>query len=259
MSKVCENCNKEILDENTSCPYCGFEFNKEEEINSTPVSNEPYNAKPKKTLNIKGIVIAIVAIFVGTIIGQVIGGLFGGATNQLFGWGSNKEYSKGIISGSTYESEFMELKFECPAGYQLSSTVTTDQEEALLGWDDNEAFQEAKEVTLSELEVSGNADGSNLNILVAKGSIYADLSDYEEYLSEMLAEMVGDSFSVELQSTREDTLAGETYKVFTLVSSMYGFEFKQEQYIRNIGDYCVIITFSGDDMENLKAGFSALD
>ena len=57
--------------------------------------------------------------------------------------------------------------------------------------------------------------------------------------------------------TSEDTLAGKKYKVLKIKTTTYGVEMEQRQYLREIGDYIVYITFTGN-IEKLRNNISEL-
>ncbi|WP_461815872.1 zinc ribbon domain-containing protein [Faecalimonas sp.] len=76
----CENCGKEINDNDVFCPNCGKEMQEEKISNSLEVKNENLNTEPKKKKSRKGIAMLGRGVIVIAVI-IVVMKMFGGTSN----------------------------------------------------------------------------------------------------------------------------------------------------------------------------------
>lgn len=169
----------------------------------------------------------------------------------------NPKYEQGVIKDNTYRSEFLGLKFVCPDDCEMKNELLDEDAEKILGLDDNKSYQEGKQATVTEVSVSDGLGNSNFNILIQKGRI-GSIEKYKDEIESALEEAYSDMItSVEIQDVEKDTLAGAEYDVIGMTSTMFGVQLEQKQYIREIGKYTVIITFTGD-VDKYKDCFSEL-
>lgn len=191
------------------------------------------------------VVAVIVSATVKTVVKNVTEGIF------------YPKYEQGAIKDNTYTSKFLGLKFVCPDDCEMKNELLDEDAEEMLGLDDNKSYQDGKKATVTEVSVSDGVGNSNFNILIQKGRI-GSIEKYKDEIESAIEEAYSDMItSVEIQDVQKDTLAGEEYDVIGMTSTMFGVRLEQKQYIREIGEYTVIITFTGD-ADKYKDCFSEL-
>ena len=149
---------------------------------------------------------------------------------------SSPKYEAGVIKNNTYTSEFLGLRVDCPEGYEMNTEKSDIRDGAVM-----------------ELKVSETGQSNNFNIYVEKGKAPSE----KEWKEQISLHTFTSATSVTDMETSEDTLAGKKYKVLKIKTTTYGVEMEQRQYLREIGDYIVYITFTGN-IEKLRNNISEL-
>lgn len=172
----------------------------------------------------------------------------------------NPIYEQGTIDGNIYTSKFLNLKFECPSDCTMKSEFDNEKIEDMLNLDDNDVYKSGKEISIEELKVSDTTGENNFNIIVGVGG-YPNLNSYTKYLKKQMEEIYKDyNVKCDIKVGSDADLGNEKYE--TLETKMkfsdYKFTLNQWQYIRQIGKYFVIISFTGDK-DKFTGNFSPLE
>ena len=173
-------------------------------------------------------------------------------------------YERGIITETSYESKYLNLRFDLPQGFEMAS------EEKMLEImnigseivDNNKlAVKIAKLTTIYEMMVSAPIGYPNLSIMVEKPILSSiTIEQYLNFLKTNLLKLEKFKYEIREQITSAK-IAGQSYKKLTTFLS--DFNIIQDYIVRKQGNriICFIITYTSDsekEMELLIDGFTKL-
>lgn len=171
---------------------------------------------------------------------------------------SVKEYERGIMTDTGYESEWLDLRFALPEGYVMASeedamaAMRTGSES--LGADEA-IINHAELSTVYEMMASAPAGFPNVSVFMQKNIIA--LSE-ATVISTTKTQLEQAGYTVE---EKDDTKIGnEPYATLLATTNISGVAVKQVVYFRVIDTRMVVITLSGTEegfaeAEALLAGF----
>lgn len=180
---------------------------------------------------------------------------------------SSKGYERGTINGSTYESEFLNIKFTAPEGYNMLTQEDMDPyiqftSEVIYKDKDKKMIDYAKAVTVYEMMAQEPTIGSpNVNIVVEnlKGR---DVT-IDQYIEACKQQLANTGIEYTFGDIENDVdLAGSKYTLLNCVGKYGDQEIPQQMYIRKVDDRMMLltVTYSEDDIEardTLVQGFTA--
>ena len=141
------------------------------------------------------------------------------------------DYKRGKVTESSYESEFLGLKFNVPEGWQIVS------EEELLHMD-------MPEGTACELQAYSAEEESNIVIIFEK--LPAETITPDIYINSIVSSNQNAS-GVEISDVKSDEkidIAGQQYNVLSYTILQENNTYYQRYFIRQIGDYMAVISAS---------------
>lgn len=238
MSKFCGYCGKQLDDTAEFCNSCGTKITNQTEPLSAPrpiyqdPAYAPPVAPPKKSRG--GIIASIITVVVILLIAL---GIVGGNIKDLF-----KTYEEGTLTDTSYESEFIGVKFEVPDDWAIEKPDRSE-----FGLEDN---------TYGEL-VTGIPNKEVILLAVVEGEspLFTEttyLDGVKEELSSAGYENIEDSYDT-------ISVAGEKYKVLSAEIHEMGESAKQSFCARKIGKYVVVFLVTqqenGTPLEELLSDF----
>ncbi len=279
--KFCGNCGAKLIENADFCSNCGnkvevgqHENNENSEENvywSLPTEdtfgkaiNKTNNSKRSTKFNIgliiAGIVAAVLVVmaFIGMVVEKTLQNTPKNETenitteseeeidvNSYFDDEENeKEYEKGILTDTSYESEFVGVKYTAPDGWVLAS----ESELAELPTD---------EKTTWEMQAFSSLDGSNIVLATEKLPMKnMTLSMYITFLTNSLKN--NDQLTVsDIKEYGTMIIAGEEYHILSYTAIQNGISLTQTFYLRKINTYMIAITVTsaGTPNEDILSGF----
>lgn len=153
------------------------------------------------------------------------------------------DYKKGTVTDTTYESEFVGVKYTAPEGWEIVSQQELDAMEAQTG-------------TACELQAYNPADGSSVNIILEK--LPADTITEEMYINSIVNSVEkAAEFDVENISDSETyELAGQTYKVLSFTVSQNDVVYYQKYYVRQKGEYMIVVSAVSQSEDVVNSGIA---
>lgn len=180
----------------------------------------------------------------------------------LVGCSDNVKFEKGILTDTSYESQFLNLRFELPDGYIMATEddlkTMIAASNALVGIDVGDYDDLATVYEMTVQHFSGNP-----NVMVMAEKLIpatTSVSKYLEVLKEQLTDMPNMNYS--FKETSEATIAGQTYTKLTALVDVFGSAMTQDYYLRKQGNRMIVLVFSYTDeatseMQGLLNTFTA--
>ncbi|MCL2696283.1 MAG: hypothetical protein FWE69_08165 [Clostridiales bacterium] len=199
---------------------------------------------------------------------KIIAGILCAALILMAGCGGKgPRYAKGTVTETSFESEFIGLKFTVPEGYEMKSEEDLLELMAMSGEIifenmNKETFDYAMAASVQEMMVSAPDGLPNVSVIVEK--LPNALKTTERYIDATIELMEGlDSISFSFGEVTTVDFAGKRYHKLSAVSTFYGMEMLQEWLLLKIGDRMVTITITYsadtiDEMQMMMGHFSAL-
>ena len=180
---------------------------------------------------------------------------------------SEDDFEKGTVTDTTFESSYLNLKFDLPEGFIMHTeeellqltNVSADN----IGLDEDE-YDYAMANTVYEMMASDLTGTPNIIVMEAKVDI-ENITD-EEYLEQVkvgLESMGATAYEIE-DDNETVSIAGQDYLSFTATTEVSGISMTQEYYTRKIGNRMASIIVSYDDntideKDALMNSFTALE
>lgn len=173
---------------------------------------------------------------------------------------SAMEYKKGTVTDTTFESEYLNVKYTLPENYTMVSQEEMDQimqSAAEVVYTDDKMIDYAKSVLVYEF-MAKNEKNDNINISLEnlKGK-KVGVDEYVEFSKKQLTNS-GLPYTYDDETTKE-TLAGNDYTVLKAHVEYNGISLDQDLYIRKIGDRMMSLIFSyqsEDELQKMKDSIS---
>jgi len=171
-------------------------------------------------------------------------------------------YEKGTLTNTTFESEYLDLKFTLPEGYVLATEAEMKERSAQgaqLAQFDSNAYDDAMENTVHEMQTASATGNPNIIILVEKTSIgISNVDAYIVNLKQQLANIKEIKYEIEA-AIEEITFVGKSYKKVAANAEFDEVKLNQEYYIRKQDNRIVsiIISFTSDTKEQKDQLLSA--
>lgn len=176
--------------------------------------------------------------------------------------GAAAEYTRGVLTESTYASEWAGIAFTADDGMEF----LTDEEIASLmgigadimyGENADQALDWAEMTVTYEMMATNPADSSNVIVMTEK---IPESYTVDMYIDAMKQQLAGTEVTLAEESVEEITFLGQTYTDFSHTMQLPDLEVRQSMYLRKIGDRMLAICFSYGDasqLDALSACFSA--
>ncbi|MCL2634683.1 MAG: hypothetical protein FWD34_09255 [Oscillospiraceae bacterium] len=161
-------------------------------------------------------------------------------------------YQQGTKTSKGFESEFINIKFTLPDGYEM---IPDKNLEDLMD-----------DVTVYEMGAENPDNYNSVYLVVEKLSMITGLLSEEQYLEVLktnLEQETAMKYTIKSDTTNV-TIAGESYVKMSSTANVQGIEIRQDYIVKKIGRkmVCFIVTYSDDtksDMDELLKCFKALD
>lgn len=157
-------------------------------------------------------------------------------------------YKKGILTDTTFESEFLGIRYTKEGNYNLASQEELDASiqtglDVAYGEDGKKYYDYANATLVMELLVSTSTGSPNLNINVQNLGTTSITSEQYAELAKQQFNNTNMNYEIEDEITQE-TFVGETYYVIHLTNNIQGIKLIQKVYFRNKADRMITITLS---------------
>ena len=237
--KICDACRSEIGDEIKVCPYCGFEFPEEENVQE-PLVTQPTEEIPvpkaTKSGSSRGIItIAVVAIVVLISVwgGRLLGGSFESAGIEDIQEYIDKisVYTYGKTADGVYISEFWNISADFSDGWILS-----DEEELRAATEDLYATQLETAREGAEEIGSGSDFAEKYMESVFANVEFSAVLDSDEKIAVCVFQTSGVYGADELTKSDLCDIIAEDYTGKTTTVKIGGTEFEGTQYDEYYGD-----------------------
>ncbi|WP_310603165.1 hypothetical protein [Anaerosporobacter sp.] len=177
------------------------------------------------------------------------------------------EYQKGTLTETSFESEFLNLKFTVPEGYTM---LTQDYMDELAQYSTEIMYEDASQTqldyakasTVYEMMCTETTKGSP-NVNVAVENLYDNKVSVDEYMEITKTQLEASGIAYTFGDVRKDVeLAGEKYSVLDCYGTYSGQELSQQIYLRKIGNRMMALTVTSTDdtaemRDALLAAFSS--
>jgi len=172
-----------------------------------------------------------------------------------------KAYQKGILTSTTYESEFLNLKFTAPEGVKLATEEemksTINQSTQLLK---SESLNVDAAVDNSVIEMYAYYGDRNPNVILMTEKLQSRMTA-EKYIETLKQQLAGiKTIQYEVTTGKGSaTIAGQEYATLSATATYASISMTQEYYIRIQDGRVVsfIITFTSDTTDKKDALLSA--
>lgn len=163
-------------------------------------------------------------------------------------------YEKGILTGNSFESKWMGLRFTAPEGMELSTQEKLDEtmrvmQEALYGESNGEALDYTQLVVVYEMEAVWQEEDLLMQVLVERLPEEAvSVEDYVAQTKEELAQFAGDGIAYIIDDKLYPVnIGGQEFYNFGVVTE-YGSEVEvhQESYLKEQDGRLIMISFTSD-------------
>lgn len=158
----------------------------------------------------------------------------------------NKEYQKGTFTDTTYESEFIGVRYQAPSGWSISS----ESELSSMPLDP---------VTTWELQTTSSIDGSN--VVIAVEELPSKYITTNLYLNSLKSRLKSDmSLSDDaIKKGGSATIAGKSYETLSYSSTTNGVAYTQTFYVRKVEDRMIafMVTTPNKDEQPILRNFVA--
>lgn len=178
----------------------------------------------------------------------------------LTGCSSPDTYAKGTLTDTTFESEYLNIKFELPEGYIMRT------EDELIAANEDLKGVNKKDIdyknlgNVFELIVTSPANDINLSIMLEKmPNPLITTATYAERIGELLNESIGES-NYTLGDTYKQTMFGDEYLAVPATISYSGISVYQTYYlcVKQKRAQIILLTSSENKKEDAKKLFDAL-
>lgn len=154
------------------------------------------------------------------------------------------EYTKGILDGNSFESEFIGIRLEAPSGYFMA---TQDELDAMMAGAFEEVGSDFSEEQLDYAKISTvyemliTSPSGLPNIIVASEELPLANMDVDMYLEQFKSGMSMGTFAsmavIEEDITEE--IAGQEYKGFLAIATAGEAEIYQKALCRKVGSHVI--------------------
>lgn len=248
--RFCGKCGAQLPDNAEFCGNCGTKQN---------TVNGQANMKKTNKWRIIGIVAAV--LLVPNIIGMTVENLLQNTsdsdnktsiteTENDIDYNSHfdeekedeqkedeKEYKKGTFTATTYESEFIGIRYTAPDGWALATESELQQ-------------IPSNASTTTEMQTLNSLDGSNIMILVEKMSTSNFTMDMYIYSLKSSLQSNGQVTITDIKEDGTYLIAGEEYNVLSYTASQDGVSYSQTVYLRKINSHMIVITVTSASADN---------
>lgn len=172
---------------------------------------------------------------------------------------SDDGYVRGEITGEVYESEWIGLRYELPAGFTMSSEEEMDailQAGGELIYEDKaeDLVDYAKMIMVYEM-MAKNRYGDVITLFVEKTQF-----DIDAYVAAIKMQMGNvDAMDITMNDGETVEVGGVEFEKYSLTLGYEGMEVNEDYYLKKKGDrmICMLIGYSNDEAaEKIMSGFS---
>ena len=177
---------------------------------------------------------------------------------------SSVPYTKGTVTETGFESEFIGIRFTTPEGYVLSGEeeVTQQMQQGAEAFDlDEDIADAAKKTTVYEMMAATPLENPKVLVMVEKaGNSFISVDRYLNNLEKQLADVDGVAYTF-ADGLETVEVAGQTYKKSSCTVTLNGQTLHQSYIFRKIGDRMVgfITACSEDKLDELDALMRAFE
>lgn len=186
--------------------------------------------KSKNLLIIAFLVFAMLAV-----------GCFGGNSDA-----PEHEYTRGVLTENSFESEFLNLRFVLPEGFNMMSQEDMENTFGFVmdAMFDEEIADYVQEAVIYEMVATAPMGIPSLIVMLEKLPV-RDMT-IRDHIETMKSDAIEEMISVGMEITFSDEIitveiAGETYTQVSAVIYMFGIDTNQKYLFRQIGDMMVNI------------------
>jgi len=175
------------------------------------------------------------------------------------------EYKKGVLTETSFESEFIGIRFILPEGFVMATAEDIDEMMGIgaeIAGLDQKTVDYANLTTVYEMMASSPTGSPNVIVLAEKLVLRGITEDqYIKTLKEQLLSLSAMDYSFDDEITSVN-IAGKEYKKLTVSANANGVDIMQNYIIRKADNRMVgfITTYTDDNTEaldELMSGFSA--
>jgi hypothetical protein len=197
------------------------------------------------------------AIIILAVLALVLTACAGGSGDD-----GGKPFTRGVVSGDTYQSEFFGIKFSSPKGYTFADDATLAQKSGVsadvLASDKlRDAFEDH---VICDMQVQ-SSNGSSVSIMVEKAP-NASMSEREyrdRGVEGLESGMRGTGAQILDKTDAPVTIGSSTFEGVDLSVSFKGREFVERQFVLKQGTYYGTVTITAQDagqVDKLMSCFS---
>lgn len=171
-------------------------------------------------------------------------------------------YKKGTLTKTTFESEYLDLKFNLPQGYTMATeeeVLKLANQGAELAGIDSKKYDYAMANTVYEMQVVASTGFPNTIVMVEKLSLSnMTIDTYLDTLKKQLTEIPNLKYTVASKKEKE-TLVGKEYIKMTATASYGTLSLIQDYYVRIQDGRAIsfIVSYSSDTKEQKDSLLSA--
>lgn len=182
-----------------------------------------------------------------------------GRDDEVSGDEADDGYTRGKITDTTYESEWIGLRYELPEGFTMSSEKEMDailEAGGELLYEDkvDDIVDYAKMVMVYEM-MAKDRYGDVITLFVEQTKF-----DIDTYVAAIKLQMENvDTIEVTMDDGVTVEVGGVEFEKYSLVLDYGGMEVKEDYYLRKQGDrmICMLLGYSNDEaVEKIMSGFS---
>ncbi len=177
--------------------------------------------------------------------------------------GEDVEFSRGIVEGNVYTSEFAGITFTAPEGFRFYS----DEEIATINGISDELLNiDTVETVVYDMHCSNEMTGSSVNVNFENlGALYGALLDEESYIDMSLENLdtTFESSGIVISSTEVGTteISGQEFNSIDLVLDFGGVIFYETIFVKEVGGNmmcCTVGAIDEAEIENILTGFDVI-
>ena len=222
----------------------------------------------KKTRSIIALIMALAMMFSLCACDGLTEAVQQGVLEQVEQEVENDSYVKGEVTETSWESEYLGMRFECPEGYVMATAEELDQMieaggEIVYEDEDSFAIDYAKAVTVYEMSAASEEGIPNVSISVDKIPFgEADVDAYFDAVETQLSELQSDDIQYEIGDRSTAEIDGIEFTVLSALATTSGVTMNQDYYGRVVEDrvMVIIVTYAeeyGITADDILNGFSA--
>lgn len=175
---------------------------------------------------------------------------------------SKSNYVKGTFDKDGFKSEFLNLQFEAPDGYKMSSQSELDDYIKASAEQADVNIDYAKSSIVYEMGCAGEDDIPVVYVVCERATNSMKLEKYIDNFITGFKSTADSSYDkYDISEAKSKKFADETWQLVSIEGEIQGVELKQDVYFKKVADRMVTVQFTYTDdypIKDLLKGFSTI-